>query len=187
MRTRLIGVASLIVAAGGIMSSNGFVQAAQPATKFSSTYTTTATDCKDDGPKNDNGSDTPLICKGSGVYTLSIGYSAFGASLSAKVGENYIPLGSVDGGWDQARDRKLEWRLANGKPFAVIYRVNVYRNVAENIENGKSPFTEADRTGSSIVIVGLAGFENLKGEFDGKDAKANAKARALADAAYSKR
>jgi hypothetical protein len=186
MRIRLIGVVSLI-AASGVMNSNELVQAAQQAAQFSSTYTTTATDCKDDGTKNDNGSDTPLICKGPGVYRLAIGYSAFGALLSAKVGENYMPLGSVDGGWDQAPGRKLEWRLANGKPFAVIYRVNVYRNVAENIENGKSPFTKADRTGSRIVIVGLRGFENLKGEFDGKDAKANAKARALADAAYLKR
>jgi hypothetical protein len=163
------------------------VQTAKNGVRFSSDYTTTAKDCKNDGPESDNGSDTPLICKGSGRYKLAISYSAFGASLRAVAGETDVSLGDVDFSWDQSPGRKMEWRLANGKPFAAIYRVNTYRDVAANIENGKDPFAAANREGSRVIVVGLKGFESLNSEFDGKDVKANSKARALADSAYAKK
>jgi hypothetical protein len=187
LRKSLVGVVLVLSTVGSLVGSGGTAQAAKAGVRFSSVYTTIAKDCKSDGPEeNDNGSDTPLICKGAGKYKLSIGYSAFGATLSAAVGENFISLGEVDGLWDQSPGRKLEWRLANGKPFAAIYRVNTYRNIDTEIAEGRSPWTEANRTGSRIVVVGLEGYETLKGEFPGKDAKANAKARALVDAAYAK-
>jgi hypothetical protein len=186
---KLVGSVVAACLVSGVLASGSLVavQAAKPGVRFSSAYTITAKDCKDDGPESDNGSDTPLICKGSGIYKLAIGYSAFGASLRAVAGETDVSLGEVDFAWDQNPGRKLEWRLANGKPFAAIYRVNTYRDIATNIENGKNPFAEANRDGSRVVVVGLKGFENLNSEFNGKDVKANDKARALADSTYAKR
>lgn len=68
----------------------------------------------------------------------------------------------------QAHHTKMEWRLANGKPFAVILRVF-------------GP-TKRDET---YLIRGLKGYEAVRGAVDAKlEKNANERARKLADFAY---
>jgi hypothetical protein len=77
---------------------------------------------------------------------------------------------------------KLEWRMANGKPFAVIMRVFKYGEEKKNESDywGK-------KIGEELKIVGLKGFENIDFKVDAKTPDANAKARELADNGYLKK
>ena len=156
---------------------------AQPAPRFSSAYTDLNTQCRQDGNPNEQpGSDLPLTCKGYGGYTLNVSYSAFAASLYAQKGTQSVYLAEVEGDYDAQKNRKLEWRMANNAPFAVILRVNTYRPAPD----GGDPFQAKNKTGTLLRVVGLAGFEGIKGEVDAKTLNANEKARALADAGYRK-
>lgn len=79
---------------------------------------------------------------------------------------------------------KFEWRLANGKPFAVIARFGFY------------PMDEADQTGANmwsdkrkfaelLVVKGLPGYEQIDVELDARlTPDPNQKARDLADEAF---
>jgi hypothetical protein len=83
--------------------------------------------------------------------------------------------------------RKIEWRLANGKPFALIVRVkHYYANDPEFCLDGATLFRE------SLEIFGLFNFLNSRKESilfkESVDAQAckdaNVRARHIADSAY---
>jgi hypothetical protein len=74
--------------------------------------------------------------------------------------------------------KTIEWRLANGKPFAVIMRVYEYAGNDLCATNGKV-------TKESLVVKGLKGFE-IEETVDAKTPNANLKAREVADKAYAK-
>jgi hypothetical protein len=158
---------------------------AEAQTRFSSAYTDLNTQCESQEiPGDQSGSDPPVICKGYGGYMLRISYSAISAGLSADKGSNIsVSIATVEGNYDAQKGRKLEWRLAGGVPFAVILRVNQYNPASDAI----NPYDPKYRTGSRLRVVGLAGFERVRGEVDTNQAKANEKARALADAKYKTR
>lgn len=152
---------------------------------FTSVYTDMQRDCKfvQDPEAAAQGSDPPKVCKGYGGYRLSVGYSAWGASIAVeqlKRPEEHILLGEDYGGYG-ARGEKVEWRLADGKPFAVIIRFGKY---GEPGGDG-NPF--AKRAGSRLVVKGLKGREQIDFEVDASTANANEKARRMADENYSKR
>jgi len=80
--------------------------------------------------------------------------------------------------------RKVEWRFANGKPFAVIFRIDVTKGSSAD---GIDMWSKENKTGEALVVKGLKGFEHIDFEVDAKTPNANAKAREMADAAYAKK
>jgi len=144
--------------------------------KFTSVYTNLATGCKN--YPGSNGSDGYSICKGPGGYQVRIYYSAATTQINAekKGTDHSFPIATASIGFDWAK-QKLEWRLANGKPFAAIFRIPIYGEPAEGEYFGKV-------TGSQLVVAGLLGFEVLDAKIDAKTAGANELAREAADSAY---
>jgi hypothetical protein len=153
--------------------------------KMSSVYTNLKTECKNAFKSVNEGQDMPLVCKGFGGYKVNVGYSAWASSISIskrKSDDEVIGLAS------QAIDftdyaPKLEWRLANGKPFAVILRIKKY-NVDFAAANGDNPFMANNVIGEVLVIKGLAGYSQIDFEIDAKGKNANAKAQKMADENY---
>jgi hypothetical protein len=132
--------------------------------KFTSVYTDLSRQCKAAFKEVGEGQDMPLNCKGYGGYRISIGYSAMYAHVAAETldGKNVIPLTAAQINFDMQKGRKIEWRLANGKPFAVILRVE-----------------------DKLFVKGLRGYEKIDYDVDTKmTPNANQQARDLADRAY---
>jgi len=146
------------------------------APKFTSIYTSLATTCRSfDGS---NGSDGYSICKGPSGYQVRVYYSAATTQINAErkgKNDNYpIATAALDLKWEKT---KLEWRLANGKPFAVIMRIPKYGKPGDGEYFGKV-------IGQELVVTGLLGFENLKTSIDSKTTGANSLAREAADSEY---
>ena len=185
MRTTFLLPSILLLIGGAATSSARLVPphggaVAPAATRFSSAYTT-LTKCgsgmtkKEEREAEKNGSDIPSRCKGYGGYDVYISYSACASMFSLEKGDESISLGMQAVNWTQ---KTVEWRLANGKPFAVIMRVYDYAGDDLCTSNGKI-------TGSSLVVTGLKGYE-IDETVNAKTPNANVKARELADKAYAK-
>jgi hypothetical protein len=151
----------------------------QTAPKFSSRYTNLQKDCKT--TPGENGSDGSSTCRGVGGYQIFIWYSAaaemIAAERSANTADSFL-LDTHDIFSDYSKI-KLEWRMANGKPFAVIMRVFKYGDELKNEYDywGK-------KVGEELKIIGLKGFEDINFKVDAKTPEANAKARELADNSF---
>lgn len=150
---------------------------AQKPIKFTSLYTNLNKDCKP--LKGGEGQDTAFDCKGIGGYRISLSPSAAALSITAQTPDkkDSIPLANQSIGFDQTKV-KLEWRLANGKPFAVIMRIDKYGKP----ENDYDIFGK--KIGTELVVIGLKGFDKIDFKVDGKTANATANARKLADNAF---
>ncbi len=154
---------------------------------FTSRYTDMKRSCRLlPEPKGaDSGGDPAGVCKGYGGYRIFISHSAWSAQFSVEKIKNKnesVELGSDYSSYG-ARGEKLEWRLANGVPFAVIMRLGKYKER----DDGENPYTDANRIGSTLVVKGLKGWEHIDFTVDGAAADTNAKARELADQNYSKK
>ncbi|HEY8560287.1 MAG TPA: hypothetical protein VIL74_07910 [Pyrinomonadaceae bacterium] len=153
-------------------------QKAPSGIAFTSRYTNLDTDCRTLAGRG--GTDDAYQCRGVGGYRMYVGYSALSTIIKIyarndeSVGD--IPMQSLD--FDQTKI-KVEWRLANGKPFAVIIRLYKYGedSVDEFNRFGK-------KVGEELKIVGLKGFEDIDFTVDANAPDANAKARELADDAF---
>ena len=158
------------------------------APKFSSLYTNLKTECKAaiklKRGENAEGQDMPLKCKGYGGYEVRIDYSAASSSLRVQPlgdkSDESITLGMQPLDYDQKR--KIEWRLANGKPFAVIYRI-----VKSKTEQPEEMWRPENSAGEFLVIKGLRGYEQIDLELDATALNANVKARQMADGAYAQK
>ena len=153
----------------------------QGTTTFSSVYSA-LTGCgsgmtkREEREAEKHGSDIPTRCKGFDGYAVDISYSACSSSFSLVKGEESISLGKQAINWKQ---KTVEWRLADGKPFAVIMRVYDYAGNDECATGGKI-------TGESLIVRGLKGYE-IDETVDVKSTpNPNLKARELADKAYAK-
>jgi hypothetical protein len=94
-----------------------------------------------------------------------------------------VPLTAQSLNYDQ-EGRKIEWRMADGKPFAVILRVS---NFDRSDDDGGDPFNPKNKTGESLLVKGLKGYEHIDFEVDTKTTpNPNVKARELADGNYRK-
>jgi hypothetical protein len=156
-----------LLVADGSLAQKQTGSSKSTAPKFSSVYTDLNTQCRNAVKEVGEGQDMPLNCKGYGGYRIYIYYSAANAWLAAETsdGKTSIPLTGAQLNYDREKGRKIEWRLANGKPFAVILRVE-----------GK------------LQIRGLKGYEQVVEEVDPKTtANANEQAREIADKAYLER
>jgi hypothetical protein len=178
--------ASISAAAPAGMCGTGVLLAkdlSQGATRFSSAYTA-LTKCgsgmtkKEEKEAEERGTDIPTRCKGLGGYDVYISYSACSSDISLDKGEESIRLAMQAGNWKQ---KTVEWRLANGKPFAVIFRVYEYAGSDLCATDGKV-------TAESLVVKGLKGYEHIDEEVKVKGTTdPNVKARELADKGYAKR
>ncbi len=159
------------------------------ATQFSSVYTNLNSECKNAFKESEvnEGSDMPLRCTGYGGYYIYIWYSAWASQIAVQMKGNEdvsIFLAMQPLNYSDEKGRKIEWRMADGKPFAVIARISNYSDKAG--ADGGNPFDPKYKTGESLVVKGLKGYENIDGTIDAKTPDANAKARQLADEKYKR-
>jgi hypothetical protein len=161
------------------------------APKFSSVYTDLNRDCKSALTKREEreaearGTDIPERCKGYGGYYVDVGYSAMASDLRIyKTGsDDFVGLGMFPLNYTDERGRKIEWRMADGKPFAVIIRVPEYGGEPTSSDN---VFDPKYKTGESLRVSGLKGYEHIEANVDAKTPNANVKAREAADNAFLK-
>ncbi len=181
MTSRLL--LSVVIAAllGGALYADA-PASSQRAPVFTSQYTT-LTKCgsgmtkKEEREAEKNGSDIPSKCKGLDGYSVDISYSACSSNFSLRRGDENISLGMQAIDWKQ---KTIEWRLADGKPFAVIMRVYEYA--------GNDLCSTAGKIKSeSLTVQGLKGYEHIEESVDARMPNANVKARELADKGYAKR
>lgn len=181
-----LSIISLVLAAG---SQAGHSQSGAP--KFSSVYTDLNRDCKsaltrrEEKEAEARGTDIPERCKGYGGYYVEVGYSAMASDLRIykhgsddPIGLGMFPLNYVD-----EKGRKIEWRMADGKPFAVIWRVPEYNGEGTSSAEMWDP---KNKTGESLLVRGLKGYEHIEAKIDAKTPNANLKAREIADNAFLK-
>jgi len=155
-----------------------FAQKNTPAkTRFTSIYTSLDKGCKT--IHGSNGTDDAFICKGAPGYQVNEFSAAAASYIGAELkgtDERFL-IATINFDFDYSKT-KLEWRLANGKPFAVILRVPKYGNPASSDQYfGKV-------IGYKLAIIGLKGV-TIDNSVDAKTADANAKAREIADKAYA--
>ena len=187
LRSKASRLLSLGVLCGAFVFSQSVSSQGQ-GSKFSSLYTDLKTECKAairlKKGEDPGGQDMPLKCKGYGGYEVRIDYSAASSSLRVQPlgnkSDQSITLGMQPLDYDQKR--KIEWRLANGKPFAVIYRV-----VKSKTEQPEEMWRPENRAGEFLVIKGLKGYEQIDLELDAATPNANVKARGMADSAYAQK
>lgn len=152
---------------------------AQKPVKFTSAYSSLNRRCKTLGggpPGTDEGS----LCTGVGGYKVRVYFSAATMQINAEPrgSDESAYLATLDVGFDE-RKTTLEWRLADGKPFAVIMRVPIYADPAPGDYFGKV-------IGHQLKITGLVGYD-INETIDVTTPNANLKAREAADKAYKPR
>jgi hypothetical protein len=172
----LLSVCAAFASVTAITPLRGATAATKP--KFTSTYTDFAKCTYTDESELEEGQDASATCPGPNGYQIQSGPSAFGESLYAVKNDQSVELAFVPFSYLGTKGRKLEWRLANGVPFAAILRVDTYREPGDS----GNPFEV--KTGSVIKVVGLVGYERIKGSVNAKAKTANEQARALADRQY---
>jgi hypothetical protein len=181
LKIRSILVVSLVLV---VCASSAFTQKESKAT-FKSVYTDMKRDCRIlKEPASAERGDPAGACKGFGGHRIFISHSAWSANYSIEKLNNQnesIELGTDYSSYG-SKGEKVEWRLANGKPFAVIMRVGRYKERAD----GENPYADENRTGSTLVVKGLKGWEHINFKVDGATPDANVKARTIADQNYSK-
>lgn len=170
-----------ILALGFVMavSSTAAFSQAKPV-KFTSTYSSlNYKNCKI--LRGGEGQDDAKICPGPGGYQVRVYSSATTSHINAELkgSDESFPIATLDLGFND-NSSKLEWRLANGKPFAVIMRIPTYAERTDG-EAGMGKVT-----GQELVVVGLRSQESLTTSIDARTPNANVKARALADAGYKR-
>src|ERR1043166_2846956 len=140
------------------------------ATRFSSAYTDLSKDCKAKFKKAAEGQDMPVICKGFGGYLITSNPYALGVQYSVenpkfKKGDDLksILVGDVS----SSGRRLVEWRMADGKPFAIIFR-------SDKRKDGDVDNTKLTKV---LIVTGLHGFDKIAYEIDAKSANANVRAR----------
>src|SRR5436190_21274311 len=125
MRTGLLSatIACLLLIGAAYLRTSTAAMQAKPV--FSSRYTT-LTNCgsgmtkKEEREAEKTGTDIPSKCRGLGGYDVYISYSACASQFSLTRGEENMSLGMQPVNWKQ---NQVEWRLADGKAFAVIIRM----------------------------------------------------------------
>jgi hypothetical protein len=168
----------------GVLWAPAITTAGQGA-QFSSVYTDLKKECqpafKLKKGQELQGDDMPLRCKGYGGYEIRIDYSAASSHLRVQpVGDKSdeaINLAAQPINYDQ--DHKIEWRLANGKPFAVILRVDKSKS-----EQPEEMWWPKNKSGQSLIVKGLKQYEQIDFEVDAKTPNANFKAQEMAEGAY---
>jgi hypothetical protein len=167
-------------------SASGSGSATKPETQsvyFTSEYTDLKKDCKDAFKSVGEGQDMPLHCKGVGGYRIYIYNSAMASHISAEKEGGQDPIMLATQSLNYSDKGKVEWRISEGKPFAIIMRITKYDPPAD----AENLFDEKYKTGEALIVKGLKGYEQIDFEVDAKEANANQKARDLADKNFKKK
>jgi hypothetical protein len=153
---------------------------AQPA--FSSAYTDLSKDCKEliKGQAAQEGQDAPLVCRGYGGYQLRIDFSAANNHLNVQPVSATLKhpqlLWQTDITIPHFEKGMVEWRMADGKPFAIIVR---------SVDRLETP---TDKTPHPLVVKGLKNHPTLQTTISPQArSNDNAQARSYADSAYLKK
>ncbi len=126
-------------------------------------------------------------CKPVGGYRIMSGYHSLLEQMWIETvsGKEVARIPSIEAGQFTRNFGKVEWRLANGKPFALITRFAIFTyeemDASKDLTNDHSKFPQV------MVVKGLTGFEQIDFEIDAKTKDANKKARDLADSNYWKK
>lgn len=155
--------------------------------KFSSVYTDLKTECKSALTKAEEkeaeaiGDDIPQVCRGYGGYEILLAshgtMTQFQVRMKNSKAEQDVVAQETLYIGDPIYTRKVEWRLADGVPFAVIFR----RDINDEPEDPSMK----KKIGEALRVLGL---KNDKIDFEvdvKKTPNANEEARRLADNAYS--
>lgn len=155
--------------------------------QFTSVYTDLKRDCRSALTKKEEkeaeaiGDDIPMVCKGYGGYEIMLASHGTMTQLlvrTRKGGEVKDVVQETLYIGDPIYTRKVEWRLANGVPFAVIFRRDL-------MDEPDDPSMKK-KIGEVLRVVGLKD-ERIDFEVDVKrSANPNEEARRLADNAYAK-
>lgn len=142
-------------------------------TKFTSTYTNLGAGCQ--VLRGGDGQDDAKLCKGPAGYQVRVYSSAMATHIVAELkgSDKNFPLATVSLGFNESK-AKVEWRHANGKPFAAILRVPTYGEAPPDGGLGKPK-------GEELVIQGLSGYERIGAAVDAKRTGSNLAARKVAD------
>jgi hypothetical protein len=156
-----------------------YAQKTTGATRFSSAYTNLDRDCKT--IRGGEGTDDASDCKGVGGYRVQVWAAAAAQMIAVESPgkKDRFQIAAQNFDFNQTKI-KVEWRTANGKPFAVIMRIFKYSD-----EKADDSAYFGKKIGEELRIVGLKGFENIDFTVDAKTPDANLKARELADNAYA--
>lgn len=182
---KIIIALSLLLAAG--LSFAQATPEGRRAVKFSSVYTDLKTQCgsaltrKEEKEAEAMGQDIPSLCKGYGGYEIflsSDGATAqFQVRIKTKKVEKEVVVTENLYISDPIYRQKVEWRLADGVPFAVIFR----RDVNDEPEDP----SVRKKIGEVLRVVGLKD-KKINFEVDVKKTpNPNEEARSLADKAYA--
>jgi hypothetical protein len=160
----------------------------KPTTTFTSVYTDLKTECgsgmtpKEEKAAEAAGQDIPAVCKGYGGYEIFIASDGantqFQVRTKTRKAEKDVMVSEDLYVGDGLSTRKVEWRLADGKPFAVIFRIDVWGEADEQGARKK--------LGEQIRVVGLKN-KSIEFKVDVKTKpNPNEEARRLADNGYAK-
>lgn len=179
----------LLVIAVFACASVCVAQSDERETRFTSEYTdlTSGKGCRQDITLKNatEGSDPPLICRGPGGYQVHIGYGAVSAFASVEMVNSKFKTTLAEQSAHFNEGRKIEWRLADGRPFAVIMRVVKYR---KNVDDPNEAFSDKNKLGEMLIVRGLKGQEHIRFDVDLRQSEnANEEARKLADAGFRRK
>ena len=145
---------------------------------FSSVYVDLRKDCKEETDPEGQG-DPAFLCPSVGKYKIQVNTSACGALVTIE-GPSGFELDLPQQSYGDTMKRKIEWRLAGGKPFAVIYRVSKYQGpIDDNI-----PCHMGKKVGEVLWVKGLTRVSDLEEEIPANQPDAHSRARQAADRSY---
>jgi hypothetical protein len=181
----VFGLAAPATRTGSARSAGTSARLARSARtpKFTSAYTSLRTQCRSVGTAG-QGDDPSQRCTGVGGYVIVVDFSAASSHLRIEPSRNPTESNTVQLG-EQPIDfdkggKKVEWRLADGKPFAVIIRMEKHKDV----DDPTAYWQPQNRLGQMLLVQGLGEHRGVNAEVDAAKPTANADARKLADDAY---
>lgn len=152
--------------------------------KMSSVYTDMANECRAEKKSVDE--EVPFICKAVGQYRARVTPAgAYEETLEIVdfSGETAVTIGNFPYGTSTRKGRMLEWRMANGQPFAVIFRSSVF-DTERAERDGENPNLAKYKIGERLLVIGLPGHGQIDFEVDAAKKNANAEAQRLADSNF---
>ena len=148
--------------------------------KFSSVYTNLGSDCEPMQTENSN--DNARLCRGTGGYKIRVWTSSVAQMIAAYFSDDSgsINLAVLSLSADTTTS-KIEWRMVNGKPFAVILVVDEYGDIDE-----ENPYL-GKKIGELVRIQGLRDLNELYFEIPVRRRNARIAARKIADDGFRDR
>lgn len=177
----------------------GIVFAQQKDVQFTSVVKTLPTlktkGCINDDNSLSEGGEYSRMCPGIGNYkTLLYSYGEQNYGIKSRKLEFetfFILLENGDAEkyvradlYAHVLDKNLEWRLADGKPIAVIIKVSVYKK-----RGSKAVDTPKNKVADFVMVRGLKGFEGMNADIETLNTPFNPieRARMLTDEFYNDR